>query len=44
MEKETFQSKYLNELGVRDDEQTLSENIQDNINEIEQININRSSF
>lgn len=34
----------MNELGVRDDDQTLSENIQDNINEIDQININRSSF
>lgn len=42
-DKDTFKSKYLNETNGREDEQTLSENIQENINEIEH-NVNRTSF
>jgi hypothetical protein len=34
----------LNEFTGRDDEQTLSENIQDNANENEQIKVNRIAF
>ena len=34
----------MNEFTGREDEQTLSENIQDNMNEIEKINVNRIPF
>ena len=43
IDKDTFKSKYLNETNGREDEQTFSENIQENMNELEH-NINRTSF